>query len=67
AAREEMIEMEKEKSRKEGLREGLKEGLKEGLEKGQQKTISSITRRLKSMGMSDDDIAKATELGESDA
>ena len=69
AAREEMIEMEKEKSRKKGLKEGreegreegFKEGLEKGREEGERKKALTIAKRLKAMGMSDDDIASATD------
>ena len=46
---------------KEGREEGSKEGLEKGREEGERKKALTIAKRLKAMGMSDDDIASATD------
>ena len=50
----------KEEGREEGRQEGREEGLKEGLKEGREEERLIIARNLKSAGMSDELIAKAT-------
>ena len=50
----------REEGRQEGRQEGREEGLKEGLKEGREEERLIIARNLKSAGMSDELIAKAT-------
>ena len=45
-----------------GINEGMKKGVAEGMKKGAAKKQFEVARNLKSMGLSDADIAKATGL-----
>ena len=45
-----------------GLEQGLKQGLEQGLEQGEAKGRAEVARQLKLMGLSTEDIAKATGL-----
>jgi len=47
---------------KKGVAEGMKKGVAEGMKKGAAKKQFEVARNLKSMGLSDADIAKATGL-----
>ena len=64
AAKEEGREEGRQEGREEGLKEGLKkghqEGHQEGLKEGREEERLIIVRNLKSAGMSDELIAKAT-------
>lgn len=51
-----------EEGRKEGRKEGIEEGRKEGIEKGKAEAMREMARNLKRMGMSAEDIAKATGM-----
>ena len=46
----------------EGRKEGIEEGRKEGIEKGKAEAMREMARNLKRMGMSAEDIAKATGM-----
>lgn len=60
AAKEEGREEGRQEGREEGRQEGREEGLKEGLKEGREEERLIIVRNLKSAGMSDELIAKAT-------
>ena len=47
-----------------GYNEGMEKGLAEGMEKGMQKGIYTVARNMKQMGLSLEDITKATGLSE---
>ena len=50
------------KAIKEGLEKGREEGRKEGEERGSKKKEAEIAKKLKKMGISIEDITKATDL-----
>ena len=51
-----------EKGREEGMAKGMEKGLEKGREEGMEKEKISTARRLLSMGLSDEQVATATEL-----
>ena len=51
-----------EKGREEGMAKGLAKGLEKGREEGMEKEKISTARRLLSMGLSEAQVATATEL-----
>ena len=54
----------REAAAKKGYNEGMEKGLAEGMEKGMQKGIYTVARNMKQMGLSLEDITKATGLSE---
>ena len=53
-----------EKGYNEGMEKGLAEGMQKGVQKGMQKGIYTVARNMKQMGLSLEDITKATGLSE---
>ena len=53
-----------EKGYNEGMEKGLAEGMEKGIQKGMQKGIYTVARNMKQMGLSLEDITKATGLSE---
>jgi predicted transposase/invertase (TIGR01784 family) len=51
-----------EQGMEQGMEQGLEQGLKQGLEQGEAKGRAEVARQLKLMGLSTEDIAKATGL-----
>jgi len=51
-----------EEAREKGLKEGFEEGFENGVEKGIEQGVVMIAKKLKEMGMSIEDIRKATSL-----
>ncbi len=47
-----------------GLAEGMQKGMQKGVQKGMQKGIYTVARNMKQMGLSLEDITKATGLSE---
>ena len=54
----------REAAAKKGYNEGMEKGLAEGMQKGMQKGIYTVARNMKQMGLSLEDITKATGLSE---
>ena len=51
-----------EKGREEGMAKGMEIGIEKGIAKGMEKEKLTTARRLLSMGLSDEQVATATEL-----
>ena len=54
----------REAAAKKGYNEGMEKGLAEGMQKGMEKGIYTVARNMKQMGLSLEDITKATGLSE---
>ncbi len=66
AGMEEGLEKGMEKGMEKGIKQGMEEGIKQGKEQGVRENSLNVARKLKEMGMSLDDIMRATGLSRDD-